>query len=85
MLLIISVLIVFIAVQGLSTVSYSQEKIKLTYEVHQLKIERDKLNSKWTQLLLTQKTLLNNHMIERAIKNGLNMTSPASAQIVYLD
>ena len=69
----------------MKVIDFTQQRIALTGEVHQLKVERDKLNSDWTQLLLIQKTLVNNHMVDRAIKNGLRMQSPLSGQVVYLD
>ena len=78
-------LLIGVGINSIKIIAYTQQRVSLTGEVHHLKIERDKLNSDWTQLLLTQKTLVNNHMIERAIKNGLQMHAPSSAQVVYLE
>lgn len=71
-------------VNGVRTAFFAQEHNSLVAQVHQLKNERDQLNADWTQLLLEQKTLANDHMVEQAIANGLNLHMPEAKQVVYL-
>lgn len=73
-----------VAVNGVRTAVFAQQHNSLVSQVQQLKGERDQLNSDWTQLLLEQKTLANDHMVEQAIANGLNLHMPAAKQVVYL-
>lgn len=73
-----------VAINGVRTAVFAQEHNSLVAEVQQLKNTRDQLNADWTQLLLEQKTLANDHMVEQAIANGLNLHVPEAKQVVYL-
>ncbi|SUO97242.1 cell division protein FtsL [Suttonella ornithocola] len=83
--LLLVVLSAFAIVNGVKTAAYAQDHANLVSEVQSLKLDRDKLNSDWTQLLLEQKTLVNDHAIEKAIADGLNLHMPLAKQVVYLD
>lgn len=78
-------LMVGLIINGVKTALYSQNHATLVSEVQMLKQQRDKLNSDWTQLLLEQKTLVNDHAIQKAIADGLNLHTPETKQVVYLE
>lgn len=74
-----------VVVNGVRSAAYAQDHASLVNEVQTLKTTRDKLNFEWTQLLLEQKTLANDHAVEKAIAGGLHLHTPNAAQVVYLD
>jgi cell division protein ftsL len=53
--------------------------------VQSLKKTRDQINAEWTQLLLEQKMLADDSVIDHAVRNGLDMHMPQATQVVYLD
>lgn len=82
--LIFAGLLLGVAVNGIRTAAFAQEHNSLVAQVQQLKNTRDQLHADWTQLLLEQKTLANDHMVEQAIANGLKLHMPDAKQVVYL-
>ncbi len=74
-----------VVVSGVKTVYYAHEHAELVTEVQKLKQQRDKINANWTQLLLEQKMLANDAMIDQVVANGIKLHLPQAEQVVYLD
>ncbi|WP_072282081.1 cell division protein FtsL [Rappaport israeli] len=85
MVVIFMALFVTLGYLGVKTVQYSQKQSEMVDAVQALKKERDKINAEWTQLLLEQKMLADDAVINRAIREGLDMHLPQSTQVVYLN
>ncbi|MDO4776620.1 MAG: cell division protein FtsL [Cardiobacteriaceae bacterium] len=84
LMLIVLALTGFLGIQGVRTVVYAHEHANLVSEVQMLKQSRDKINAEWTQLLLEQKMLADDSVINRAVAHGLEMHLPQATQVVYL-
>lgn len=74
-----------VVVNGVRNAYYAQQHSRLVGEVQTLRENRDQINSKWTQLLLEQKTLVNDNMTNQAVTAGLKLHLPNAQQVVYLD
>lgn len=74
-----------VVVNGVRSTAYSQDHASLVNQIQVLKNQRDVLNTEWTQLLLEQKTLVNDRAIEKAIAGGLKLHTPEAKKVVYLD
>ncbi len=70
---------------GIKTAQYAHEHSQMVNTVHALKKERVKIEAEWSQLLLEQKMLADDAIINRAVRDGLDMHLPQEHQIVYLD
>ena len=64
---------------------FAHEQSNLVNQVQSLKKTRDQINAEWTQLLLEQKMLADDSVIDHAVRNGLDMHMPQATQVVYLD
>lgn len=84
LMLIFAGLLCGVAINGVRTADISQKHNELVAQIQKLKTERDQLNSDWAYLLLEQKALVNDHMVEQALANGLNLHIPQAKQLVYL-
>lgn len=84
MMFIVLALTAMLGVNGVKAVVYAHEHANLVSEVQNLKQSRDKINAEWTQLLLEQKMLADDSVINRAVAHGLEMHLPQATQVVYL-
>lgn len=79
-------LLFFCGYFGVRTVYLSHQQAELIAQLQSLKQQKDKINANWTQLLLEQKLLVNDKMIDRAVEQGMmNLHVPSASQVVYLD
>ncbi len=72
------------AFSGVKTAYYAHQHAALVTQVQDLKAQRDKISAHWTQLLLEQKMLVNDNMIDHVISAGLDLHIPQAPQVVYL-
>ena len=85
MMVILAVLLCGVCISGVKAVKFAHEQSNLVNEVQSLKKTRDQINAEWTQLLLEQKMLADDSVIDHAVRNGLDMHMPQATQVVYLD
>ena len=85
MMLILTALLGGVCFSGVQAAKFAHEQSDLVNEVQSLKKTRDQINAEWTQLLLEQKMLVDDSVIDHAVRNGLDMRMPQATQVVYLD
>ena len=85
MMVILAVLLCGVCFSGVKAAKFAHEQSNLVNEVQSLKKTRDQINAEWTQLLLEQKMLADDSVIDHAVRNGLDMHMPQATQVVYLD
>jgi cell division protein ftsL len=85
MMFILVLLILGVCYNGIQAAKFAHEQSNLVNEVQFLKKKRDQINAEWTQLLLEQKMLADDSVIDHAVRNGLDMHMPQATQVVYLD
>ena len=85
MMLILTALLGGVCFSGVQAAKFAHEQSDLVNEVQSLKKTRDQINAEWTQLLLEQKMLVDDSVIDHAVRNGLDMHMPQATQVVYLD
>lgn len=85
MMLILTALLGGVCFSGVQAAKFAHEQSALVNEVQSLKKTRDQINAEWTQLLLEQKMLVDDSVIDHAVRNGLDMHMPQATQVVYLD
>lgn len=85
MMLILTALLGGVCFSGVQAAKFAHEQSDLVNEVQSLKKTRDQINAEWTQLLLEQKMLVDDSVIDHAVRNGLDMHMPPATQVVYLD
>lgn len=79
-------LIVGATYNGVRTVLFTQDGVKLVGDIRGLEVAQDKLQADWAALLTENKALVNNSRMQEAMKQGdLQLHSPDSTQVVYLD
>lgn len=65
-------------------VYFKHENRQLFITLHDLRSERDALNSEWSQLLLEESTLISHSRVERIATEELHMFVPKDKDIVWL-
>ncbi|MDO4642548.1 MAG: cell division protein FtsL [Cardiobacteriaceae bacterium] len=85
MMFVLTLLLGGVCFSGVQAAKFAHEQSNLVNEVQSLKKTRDQINAEWTQLLLEQKMLADDSVIDHAVRNGLDMHLPQSTQVVYLD
>ena len=79
------ILLIITFVSAISVVYVKHYNRKLFVEVQQLEKQRDEMEIEWGKLQLEQNTWATHSRTERIARVRLQMTSPASEDIIYID
>jgi cell division protein FtsL len=81
-LLVVAIVGVAVLVSAVLVVKSKHENRRLVTELNDLRTERDRLDTEWSQLQLEEATLANHGRVEQIAREKLSMTLPKDAVIV---
>lgn len=84
-ILLIMILLIITFVSAISVVYVKHYNRKLFVELQQLEKQRDDMEVEWGKLQLEQNTWATHARIERIAREKLQMTTPKSEDIIYIN